>query len=249
MGTLVVERISDVALLRISRPEKRNALTLAMLTEIVDLVDQEISAGALAVILTGDDQVFSAGVDLSVLGNGIADVHVDDALATTIARVRAAPVPLVAAIEGPCMGGAVELVLACDARIAAVGSFFAVPATQLGLLYRPEGISSLVAHVGRDTVSRLFLFNERLGSSEALHAGLATHTCARGAAVETALALCEGISRAKPTAVRATKELMSELLIDDNDLTHWSARRHALLASDERLEAVARATQRRKKDN
>lgn len=249
MGTLVVERISDVALLRISRPEKRNALTLAMLTEIVDLVDQEISAGALAVILTGDDQVFSAGVDLSVLGNGITDVHVDDALATTIARVRAAPVPLVAAIEGPCMGGAVELVLACDARIAAVGSFFAVPATQLGLLYRPEGISSLVAHVGRDTVSRLFLFNERLGSSEALHAGLATHTCARGAAVETALALCEGISRATPTAVRATKELMSELLIDDNDLTHWSARRHALLASDERLEAVARATQRRKKDN
>ncbi len=248
MGTLVVERISDVALLRIARPEKRNAMTLAMLTEMTDLIDEEINAGANAVILAGDDEVFSAGVDLSALGNGSADVDVDNVLATAIARVRATPVPLVAAIEGPCMGGAVELVLACDARVAAAGSFFAVPATQLGLLYRPEGIASLVAHVGRDTVSRLFLFNERLGPSEALHSGLATHTCARGAAVETAFALCEGISRATPTAVRATKELMSELLIDDSDLTHWSARRQALLGSDERLEALARATQPRKKD-
>ncbi|NNN09150.1 MAG: enoyl-CoA hydratase/isomerase family protein [Acidimicrobiaceae bacterium] len=247
MGPLVVERISGVALLRISRPEKRNALTLAMLTELVDLVGEEISAGALAVILAGDDEVFSAGVDLSALGNGIDDVHVDDLLATAIAQVRATPVPIVAAIEGPCIGGAVELVLACDARVAAEGSFFAVPATQLGLLYRPEGIASLVAHVGRDTVSRLLLFNERLGSSEALRAGLATHTCVRGAAVEMAFALCEGISRATPTAVSATKELICELLSDDSDLSHWSARRETLLASDERREALAHATQRRKK--
>jgi enoyl-CoA hydratase len=216
-----------------------------MLKDLADTVEGEVANGAVAVIITGNDEVFSAGVDLGELGKGVADVNVDDVLAATITRLRAVPVPLVAAIEGACVGGAVELVLTCDARIAAEGSFFAVPATRLGLLYRPEGVAVLVATLGRDTVSRLFLFNERLGSDEALTAGLATHTCARGAAVESALALCEGISRSTLGAVRATKELVRELLTNDIDLAHWSARREYLLDSDERREALSRATKRR----
>jgi enoyl-CoA hydratase len=245
MEALIVERLDDVALLRFSRPEKRNALSLVMLKDLADTVEGEVANGAVAVIITGNDEVFSAGVDLGELGKGVADVNVDDVLAATITRLRAVPVPLVAAIEGACVGGAVELVLTCDARIAAEGSFFAVPATRLGLLYRPEGVAVLVATLGRDTVSRLFLFNERLGSDEALTAGLATHTCARGAAVESALALCEGISRSTLGAVRATKELVRELLTNDIDLAHWSARREYLLDSDERREALSRATKRR----
>ena len=245
MGDLHVDRIGGVALIRISRPEKRNALSLIMLEDLVTSVEGEVGDGVVAVVITGDEEIFSAGVDLSELGNGAADVAVDDVLASVIARLRAVPVPLVAAIEGPCVGGAVELVLTCDARIAAEGSYFAVPATRLGLLYRPEGIASLVATVGRDTVARLFLFNERLTSDHALTAGLATHTCARGSAVTSALALCEGISRSTPGAVRATKELVRELVADEVDLSHWSARRHPLLHSDDRLEALARATERR----
>jgi enoyl-CoA hydratase len=245
MGTLTVERLGGVALVRISKPEKRNALSLVTLKDLVDTVEGEVADGAIAVIIAGNDEVFSAGVDLGELGNGVADLNVDDVLAATIASLRAVPVPLVAAIEGPCMGGAVELVLTCDARVAAEGSFFAVPATRLGILYRPEGVASLVATLGRDTVSRLFLFNERLASGEALTAGLATHTCARGAAVESALALCEGISRSTLGAVRATKELVGELVANDVDLAHWSARREFLLNSDERREALARATKRR----
>ena len=245
MGVFTVEWLGDVALIRISRPDKRNALSLVMLKDLVDTVEGEVTDGAIAVVVTGNDEVFSAGVDLGELGNGVADVNVDDVLAATITRLRAVPVPLVAAIEGACVGGAVELVLTCDARVAAEASFFAIPATRLGLLYRPEGIASLVATLGRDTVSRLFLFNERFGPGEALTAGLATHTCARGGAVESALALCEGISRSTLEAVRATKELVGELVTNDVDLAHWSARRESLLNSDERREALARTTQRR----
>jgi enoyl-CoA hydratase/carnithine racemase len=247
MDALIVERLDDVALIRFSRPEKRNALSLVMLKDLADTVEAEISDGAVAVIVTGGHEVFSAGVDLGELGNGVADLNVDDVLAATITRLRAVPVPLVAAIEGACVGGAVELVLTCDARVAAEGSFFAVPATQLGLLYRPEGVAVLVAALGRDTVSRLFLFNERLGLDEALTVGLATHGCARGAAVESALALCEGISRSTLGAVRATKELVRELITNDVDLAHWSARREFLLDSDERRQALLRVSQRRGK--
>lgn len=248
MEALSTERVDGVALIRISRPEKRNAFTLAMLNGLVDGIEAEVAAGAVAVIITGGSDVFSAGVDLGELGNGVGDVSVDDVLESTIARLRAVPVPLVAAIEGACVGGAVELALTCDARIAAEGSFFAIPATRLGLLYRPEGVASLVATLGRDTVSRLFLFNERLGSEQALIAGLATHTCARGAAVASALALCEGISRSTLGAVHATKELVGELSTNDVDLAHWSARREQLLGSDERREALARATKRSRED-
>ena len=104
-----------------------------------------------------------------------------------------------------------------------------------------------MATLGRDTVSRLFLFNERLGAEEARSVGLATHTCAHGTAVETALALCEGISRSTMESVRATKELVRELLINDVDLAHWSTRREYLLDSDERRAALSRARQPREK--
>ena len=245
MASLIVERFDGVSLVRVSRPEKRNALTLVMLRDLADTMEQEVLQGAAALVIAGDDGVFSAGVDLGELGNGVADLEVDDRLEATIDRLRALPVPLVAAIEGPCVGGAVELALTCDARVAAEGSFFAVPATRLGVLYRPEGIASLVATLGRDAVSRLFLFNERLGPHEALRIGLATHTCERGAAVESALALCEGVSRSTPSAVRATKELVHELMRSDEDLAHWSERRRDLLDSEERRRALEDSARRR----
>lgn len=241
MDQFAVERVDGVALVRINRPEKRNALTLAMLTRLADILELQVAEDVTAIVLTGDDAAFSGGVDLGELGNGANDVSVDDVLAATVTRLRAVPVPLVAAIEGPCVGGAVELALTCDARILADGGFFAVPATKLGLLYRPEGLAGMLAGVGRDTISRLFLFNERLGSDQALAAGLATHTCEKGAAVALALELCSGVSRDSADAVRATKVLVGELLALATNLEHWLSRREALLNSKGRREALARA--------
>lgn len=245
MPELSAERIDDVAVVRISRPERRNALTLPMIAALVELVEQQAIAGAAAVVLTGDAAAFSSGVDLGELGRGADDTGADDVLADAADRLRRAPVPTVAAIEGACVGGAVELALSCDARVLADEGFFAIPATKLGVLYRPDGLAAMVRLVGRGTVSRLFLFNERIDSTQAVAAGLATHRCARGAALATALELCAGVSRDTREAVRATKELVSELTDGTTDLEHWSGRRRELLNSDARRTALERATSRR----
>lgn len=241
MALVFLEQSDGAAVIRISRPEKRNALTLFMLEEVARLAERAAAEGAVAVVLTGGDEAFSGGVDLDELGRGAADLNVDGVLAATVARLRAIPVPLVIAIEGACVGGAVELALCGDARVVAEGGFFAVPATRLGLLYRPEALATMVAVVGRETVARLLLFNERMEAAEALAGGLATHVCARGTALASALTLCEGVSRETSGAVRATKELLAELLGADDDLAHWSDRREQLLDSEERREALRRA--------
>lgn len=245
---LTVERVDDVAVIAISRPARRNALTLSMLGDLADRAEAAVDDGVAALILTGDATSFSSGVDLGELGQGASDARADDVIRDAARRVRRLGVPTVAAIEGPCVGGAVELVLACDARIVADGGFFAVPATRLGILYRPEGIAGLVDLVGRDTVSRLFLFNERFDAPSALSAGLATHLTERGGALARALELCAGVSRETREAVAATKELIGEVAEGTWELGHWSARREALLASDARRAALERATKSRREE-
>lgn len=245
MPELSVEEVGDVAVVRIARPERRNALTLAMVAALAAVVEEQAGAGAVAVVVTGDATVFSSGVDLGELGRGVDDAGVDDVLADAADRLRRAPVPTVAAIEGACVGGAVEIALSCDARVLADGGFFAIPATKLGLLYRPDGIAAMVGLLGRDTVSRLFLFNERLDGAQALAAGLATHRCGSGRALATALELCAGVSRETRDAVRATKELVGEITKGSTDLDHWTERRRDLLGSDARRHALERATARR----
>ena len=219
-----------------------------MLTAVAELAEAQVSDGAAVVIITGDATAFSSGVDLDELGQGVGDANADEVINDAARRLRQLGVPTVAAIEGPCVGGAVELALACDARVVAEGGFFAIPATKLGILYRPEGIAGLVNLLGRDTVSRLFLFNERVEGDSAEVAGLATHTCARGSALERALELSRGVSRETREAVVATKELIGEVAEEQWELGHWTVRREALLASDARRAALERATKDRGKE-
>ncbi|PXY18399.1 hypothetical protein BA062_35370 [Prauserella flavalba] len=188
-----------------------------------------------AVVLSGDGDVFSAGADLRELTGTRADLAFDEELAATIEAVRAVPVPVVAAIEGPCLGAAVELALACDLRIAGAGAWFRVPAVDLGLLYRPETIARLHRTLPRDIVTRLVLLGQRLDADD----GLASEVVASGQAVARAHAVAEKLPVPGP-AFRQTKALLAEL--DDAvwDTGRWERVRLELLDSDERRQAISR---------
>ena len=126
--------------IRLDRPDKRNALSKLAMSGLADAVDELVEAGSRAIILTGSSTVFSAGADLSELSMTEADLEVEDGLAAAAGRLADAPVPTIAAIEGPCLGAGVELAAACDVRVAGEGAYFMIPATRLGILYRPDGI-------------------------------------------------------------------------------------------------------------
>jgi Asp-tRNA(Asn)/Glu-tRNA(Gln) amidotransferase A subunit family amidase/enoyl-CoA hydratase/carnithine racemase len=243
-GSIGVELRDGVAILRLDRPQKRNALTRGMLTELQDALAKSVRAGASAVVVTGDESTFSSGMDLREIGNGVQDIEIDRHIAQTSASIRALPVPVIAAIEGPCLGAAVEIALACDVRILGAGARVGIPAVKLGILYRPEAIARMLGAVGRETVSRLLLLGERITAEEAVAAGLAARVVPAGNALDASLTLAQGAVGASPEALAATKGVITEALGGIPDLEAWEERRLALLSSETRASALdaARAT-------
>jgi Asp-tRNA(Asn)/Glu-tRNA(Gln) amidotransferase A subunit family amidase/enoyl-CoA hydratase/carnithine racemase len=243
-GQLLAERRGDVTIVRIDRPAKRNAIGRAALERLPGLLTDAVEAGARAIVLTGGRACFSAGVDLEEVRGTGWDVAIDTLIANAVAAIRGLPVPLVAAIEGPCAGAAVELAVACDVRVAGSGSFFLLPAARLGLLYRPDGVARLTAELGRQAVARLLVLGDRIPADEALGAGIVSRVVDAGGALEAAVDLAARGAEGQPDAVRLTKELIGEAAAGHPVGADWELRRQEVLESDSRREAVARAKER-----
>jgi Asp-tRNA(Asn)/Glu-tRNA(Gln) amidotransferase A subunit family amidase/enoyl-CoA hydratase/carnithine racemase len=240
-GELVVERRGAVGIVRIDRPMKRNALPRSALERLPRLLAEAEESGVAAVVLTGTADCFSAGIDLEEVQGTGSDAALDALIRDVVTAIRTLPVPIIAAVEGPCAGAAVELVVACDVRVAGSGSFFLLPAARLGLLYRPDGIASLTAELGRQTVARLMILGDRISAEEALGAGIVTSVVAAGTALDTALALAEGGAGGTREAVRMTKQLIAEASAGAPVREEWELRRLELLESASRRAAVAHA--------
>lgn len=238
---VIVERRGDVSVVMISRESKRNALKRSTMQELRRLFSEQEREGAVAIVLTGSTKIFSAGVDLSELGNGAEDLAVDDEIMKTAETIRCLRIPVISAIEGPCFGAAVEIAMACDIRVAAKGAYFSIPATRLGLLYRPGAVAKLVSALGESTVTRLLIFNERISAEGALMVGIATHVVEPGDALTTAIALAGELSSSTADAVSATKKLINELSVVQENLLNWEEVRRSLLTSEVRSRALSMA--------
>jgi len=240
-----IELREGVAVLTMSAPDKRNALSRRLLGDLRDGLVEAVGRDARAVVLTGAGAVFSAGADLDELRGTIDDVAIDEATAETTQALRSCPLPVVAAIEGACVGAAVDLALACDVRVVADDGFFAVPAVALGILYSPEALERMSRRAPRETLARLLLLGERIGGDEAVRAGMAARVVPNGTALEESLALARGAGEGAPEAGAATKAVLTALAADRFDAADWEDVRLALLGSDARAERV-RAAQRRR---
>jgi enoyl-CoA hydratase/carnithine racemase len=237
-GPLLAERSGAVLTLTLSVPERRNALSRELLVALREAV---ASDGPGAVVLSGGREAFSAGADLRELTGTRADRSIDDELGRTVSALRQLPVPVIAAVEGACVGAAVDLALACDVRIGGAGAFFELPAVRLGLLYSPAAIARMRRAVSPETLARLLLLGERLDAPAALAAGLVARCVPAGAATAEAFAVAERVPAESADAMRATKALLTAEAPDPAD---WEAVRMALLDSPARRRAVAAAKDR-----
>ncbi len=224
VSNLQIERHDEVGILRFDRPDKKNALTMDTLQAMPLAVDELVAQGARAIILTGSSTVFTAGADLSEFSFSEADMEVENSLALAANSLVAAPVPVLAAIEGPCLGAGVELTMACDVRVAGEGAFFMIPATQLGILYRPNGVKRILDELGPETTRRLFLLHERIDARTV--AGVVT---ADGGALEQAMVLAVHAATLVPGSMAATKSLINELVSGQSALIDWTQTRRRLL--------------------
>ncbi|MDA8103330.1 MAG: enoyl-CoA hydratase/isomerase family protein, partial [Nitrospiraceae bacterium] len=179
--------------LSLTSPERRNALDRATLAALAAALGDE-AGDSRALILTGSDGVFSAGADLNELRGTTEDLAFDAQVAEVVGAIERQPRLVVAAVEGPCMGAAVELALACDICVASVGAFFELPAVRLGILYSPASITRLYATLPRQALTRLVLVGERLDAQTALQMGLVASVVRNGRALSTARELARMVS-------------------------------------------------------
>lgn len=229
----------------INVPQRRNALShgvLAGLRAALTTADD-----VAAIVLTGRGELFSAGADLAELSGTAEDLKVDEDIAETVTAIRAAPVPVIAAVEGPCLGAAVDLAMACDLRICGADAWLQVPAVQLGLLYNPGALARMHRSLPRDTFARLVLLAERFTAEEAERAGLVSTVVQHGDALSHAQTLAAGVASSPQQALCETKRFLHALDSGEPDTAYWQRVRERLLDSPERREAVRSARRRTSK--
>nr|WP_280460217.1 enoyl-CoA hydratase/isomerase family protein [Nocardia carnea] len=220
----------------LDRPERRNALSRSMLTEITEAVSA-LPAGVKAVLLTGAGPVFSAGADFADLTGTSADLAYDRDLEAACTAIRTCAVPVVAVVHGPCIGAGVELATSCDARIVGGAAWFRVPAVELGLLYNPAALRRLHTVLPRATMTRLLVCAERFDARDAVAGGLATHYTDDDPQ-PVGLGLARSLADLPTEALSATRTLVRHLDEGNYDGAEWERVRVRLMDSRARREAV-----------
>ncbi len=233
----------DVCELVLDSPGRRNALSFSMLADLDRQLSNAHQKDARVVIITGAGNTFSAGADLNDLTGTIDDLALDDAIEKVVDVILALPAPVIGAIEGPCMGGAVDIALACDLLVASEDAFFQVPATSMGLLYNPRAIMRWRKRLSGLALRTMLLAGERLTADVAFQTGVVSHVVPTGSALDKSHDLASRILQGSPDAVAATKGLLVALESGDMKLRRWEKLRRKILASSERETSVARAKQ------
>lgn len=184
----------------LDRPGKANALTGAMLAELVDIAED--AAEARALILTGTGGVFSAGADLEAARAGLATSPLWERLSAAIAGL---PGLTVAALNGTVAGGAMGMVLACDLRVAVPGARAFYPVMKLGFLPQPSDPGRLVRLVGPARARMLLMAGRKIDSETALAWGLFDLVAEPGTLLETARELAADTLAADPVHAATIK--------------------------------------------
>ncbi|MDJ0419876.1 enoyl-CoA hydratase/isomerase family protein [Rhodococcus opacus] len=234
-----LEHLGDgVSELTIDRYSRRNALSSRVLEEILGALDETESAGNRIVILRGASRFFSAGADVSELTGLIEDQEHDAQVATMVAALTESRLVSIAAIEGGCIGAGLELATACDLRIADSTAFFAFPALEMGLVYRPDAFARMVRLVGPAAATRMVMLGERLTLDEAYRCGLVTATTKPGEVCAAAHGLAHRLSQAPTDVLWGTARILSSALAGADKPDVWMDEHLKSFASLSRYQSV-----------
>lgn len=221
MNAINLQREGPIARLSINQPKKRNALSRQMWRSIAAFVD-EVAADESIRALAIDSAVpgsFAAGADISEFEANYADVETTQDVNAEIHRaidaVAACPQPTLAFINGPCVGGGVALVLACDIRLSSDKARYAVTPARLGLSYHPSDVSRLITAVGRAAASELLFGGEPWSATRAQQSGLVNIVVIESEFDQHCEDMLAAICANSVTAIRTIKQTIH--LVESND--------------------------------
>jgi len=235
----VIETVFEdrVAVVTLNRPEKRNALTVALCRALGDTIREVLAGGARAIVLTGAGTSFCSGADLDEVYT--ADFR--DALYAMLHAVTDAPVPVVAAVNGPAIGAGTQLAIAADLRVAAPGAVFGVPTARIGLAVDPWTIRRLALLAGNATARSLLLACEPLDADAARSCGLVQRT---GEPAQ-AIAWAQEMTALAPLTVAYSKQVLNAVAEPGPDEERLAAGFEACWASADLAEGRLARTEKR----
>lgn len=204
-----VEQIGEILSITLDRPDRRNALTIAMYATLADAIEQASANRSLRLIsIRGEGRDFAAGNDLADFLNALPRTQGDIPVWRLLRALASCETPILAAVHGNCVGIGTTMLLHCDLVIAEEGARFSMPFVDLGLV--PEAASSLLLPrlAGRRRAARYLLLSEAFGTDEALSIGLVSHVAPQGQLDAISADVIGRVITKPASALRATQRLL-----------------------------------------
>jgi enoyl-CoA hydratase/carnithine racemase len=255
-GKLLLDHPAEaVARLMLNRPDSRNALDHEMLNaiaEVMPTLDRGIEIRC--VLLTGAGEIFSAGYDSGGFSEDEFETEAESLVAHPFVRgldaVAAHPWPVLCAINGHALGGALELTLCCDLRICARSAKFGMPPAKLGLIYGHTGLRRFINAIGVPRTKELFLTGRNVSAEHAERIGLVNEVVDDGELERASVELAAEIAANAPLSMKGNKHAI-DMLNSSPRLTPEQERelielRESCFASEDFREGVAAFAERRK---
>src|SRR6478672_9103991 len=204
-----VEKSGGVLAITLARPERRNAITVAMYAALADAIEQAAADPAVrAITIRGEGQDFAAGNDLADFLAAAPREDGDIPVWRLLRALATCETPLVAAVHGNCVGIGTTMLLHCDLVLADEAARFSLPFVDLPLV--PEAASTLLLPrlAGRRRSARYLRLPEPFGAAEALDIGLVSHVVPAGGLEEALAATVAALLAKPPEALRRTQRLL-----------------------------------------
>ena len=250
---VLVERQAEArtALVRFNRPKQLNALNGQVMDALcVALEELDRDEAVRAIVVTGNERAFAAGADIGEMADASAVEMLRSNRIGQWDRVRKIGKPVIAAVNGWCLGGGCELAMTLDLIVAGEGARFGQPEINIGVIPGAGGTQRLTRALGKSRAMEMILTGEPMGAAEARDHGLVARVVPDELVVEDSLALAAQIATKAPIALRLAKEAVNaayEMGLTEA-LAHERRLFYLLFATDDQKEGMAAFMEKRTPD-
>ena len=226
MGELLIEKKGAVGIITFSNPNKMNAMSVQMWTDLPKAIQAfDADPAVRVIVLVGQgDKAFVSGADISQFDQLRSSAQGQEAYEVAVSASMDAPVncskPVIAKIRGFCVGGGLGLAAACDIRLCSADATFRMPAARLGLGYGHEGIKRFTDILGLANATDIFVTARRFDAPDALRMGFVSRVCAASELDAVVDTYTTNISENAPLTVAASKYNIRQVCAhpDDQDI-------------------------------
>jgi enoyl-CoA hydratase len=246
---LILEKEGNVGIVKLNRPSARNALSSALMKELLRILSELDSDPSIHVmVLTGGEKFFSAGADIKEMSAQKPIEALKEGNLERFDQIPKTTKPIIAAVNGNCLGGGLELAMACDIIVAGESARFGQPETNIGVIPGAGGTQRLTRSVGKYKAMYMILTGDSISSEEALQCGLISKVVPDELCLAEAKRLAQNLASKSTLALSAAKTCVNEsyetTLSDGLAFEHKNF--YVLMGSEDKEEGMKAFAEKRK---